>query len=479
LEAEELEQAVDATPGESEEAVSDMEPAGPPVQTADDADELKRLFDLYRDALQNKAFLEADTLAKRVVELSIRLNGLDSSDSAKAITNLGIAQHHNQDYDSAQLNFASAIGIIERIEDRLSSALINPLQGLAATQAATGRPDLARLTYRRAVHVSHVNEGPHNRKQIETLESIAELHVSMGDVKEAVGIQDNIYNLQARNIDQDSLEIIPALQNKANWQHRLQLYQNERSSWRKIVQIIEDHKGKESLELITPLTNLGKSYLFVSSAIYDYQPDVSASSGETYLRRARRIAERNPASDWLTVEDTMLALGDYYILSGRPNRASKVYDETWTMLSEENDAQKLQTRWQHLERVNTLQKVFPPKYYNSEQREEGRPPPENFETGTITFRYDVLPTGRITNLAVIETRPKELIEFGKIAGRSLRRMIYRPRIEDGMPVATPDVIYTHDFFYRPSDLPSLAPTPASAPATGGDSEESAPSPDEA
>jgi tetratricopeptide (TPR) repeat protein len=479
LESDEIEEAMDAAPGDGPEATSDTDVIGPPVQTADDAAELKRLFDLYRDALENKAFLEADTLAKRVVELSIRLNGLDSSDSARAITNLGIAQHHNQDYESAMLNFASAIGIIERIEDRLSSSLINPLQGLAATQAATGRPDLARQSYRRAVHVSHVNEGPHNRNQIQTLESIAELHVSMGDFKEAVGIQDNIYNLQARNIDPDSMEIIPALRKKASWQHRLQLYQNERSTWRKVVQIIEEHKGKESLELITPLTNLGKSYLFVSTALYEYQPDVSASSGETYLRRARRIAERNPASDWLTVEDTMLALGDYYILSGRPNRASKVYEETWTMLSEENDARKLQTRRQHLERVNTLQKVLPPKYYNSEQREEGRPPPENFETGTITYSFDVLPTGRISNLAVIEARPKELFEFGRVAGRSLRRMIYRPRVDDGALVATPGVVYTHDFFYRPSDLPSMQPTPSSPPVTEDDADESAPSDDEA
>ena len=49
--------------------------------------ELQRLFDLYREALNNEDYLEADTLAKRVVELSIRLNGLDSHDSAKAITN--------------------------------------------------------------------------------------------------------------------------------------------------------------------------------------------------------------------------------------------------------------------------------------------------------------------------------------------------------------------------------------------------------
>ena len=440
-----------------------QDPVGPPAETEADADELKRLFELYRDALQNKAYLEADTLAKRVVELSIRLNGLDSHDSAKAITNLGIAQHHNQDYESASLNFAASIGIIERIDDRLSVALINPLQGLAATQAATGRPDLARQSYRRAVHVSHVNDGPHNRNQIETLESIAELHVSMGDFKDAVGIQENIFALESRNIDPKSLDIIPALENRAIWQHRLQLYANERSTWRQIISIIEKHESKDSLALISPLTNLGKSYLFVSAAQYDYQADVSSSSGETYLRRANRIAKKNPDSDWLVVEDTLLALGDYYILSGRPNRASKVYEETWTMLSEDGDPRKLQTRWEHLERVNTLQKVFPPKYYNTAQNDAGRPPPENFETGTMTFSYVVNPNGRVVNLQLLETRPAELIEFGKVAGRSLRRMAYRPRVADGKLVATKDVVYTHDFFYRPSDLPSRRPQPTPAP----------------
>lgn len=455
---------VEADEQEADEPVqeSPQAQAGPPPEAEGNAEELKRLFELYRDALENKAYLEADTLAKRVVELSIQLNGLDSHDSARAITNLGIAQHHNQNYEAAMLNFAASIGIIERVDDRLSAALINPLQGLAASQAATGRPDLARQSYQRAVHVSHVNEGPHNRHQIETLESIAELNVSMGDIKEAVGIQENIYALEARNVDPESLDIIPALKNKAIWQHRLGLYADERLTWRKIVNIVEDHEGKESLALISPLTNLGKSYLFLTTAQYEYQPGVSSSSGEAYLRRANRIARKNPAADWLLIEDTLLALGDYYILSGRPNKASKIYQEAWTMLTEENDPRKLQTRWEHLERVNTLQKVFPPKYYNTEQREiqQGRPPPENFETGTMTFAYSVNPNGRISDLQLLETRPAELIEFGKVAGRSLRRIVYRPRVEDGSLVATPDVVYTHDFFYRPSDLPSRQPRPS-------------------
>ena len=85
-----------------------------PNDRASAADELQRLFDLYREALNAGQYLEADTLAKQVVEFSIRINGLDSFDSAKAIANLGIAQHHNADYESALRNFQASIDIIER-----------------------------------------------------------------------------------------------------------------------------------------------------------------------------------------------------------------------------------------------------------------------------------------------------------------------------------------------------------------------------
>jgi tetratricopeptide (TPR) repeat protein len=429
----------------------------PPSERETQLAELQRLFDLYREALTNKDYLEADTLAKRVVELSIRLNGLDSHDSAKAITNLGIAQHNNGDYESALRNFMASIDIIERIDDNLSPALVNPLQGLAATHAAVGRPDLARLAYQRAVHVTHVNEGPHNKDQIDILSSMAELNISQSNFEEAADLQERVFSIQSRNIDPESMEMIPALERRASWQHRLQQYHRERVTWRQIINIIERHHGKDSLELLSPLTNLGKSYLFVSPVEYEYQPDVSTSSGESYLRRAYRIASEHPDSTWQAVENQMLSLGDFYILSGRPNRAKKSYEETWIYLSEGDDPEKLKARRDHLEKVKVLQRVFPPKYYNSERKDDGRPPPENFEAGTISFTYIVSPSGRVVNLQHLETQPREVADFDKVIGRSLRRLMYRPRMKDGTVVATGDVVYTHDFYYRPSDLEGLPP----------------------
>ena len=412
--------------------------------------ELQRLFNVYREALENEDFLEADTLAKRVVELSIKLNGLDSHDSAKAITNLGIAQHKNGDFESALRNFIASIDIVERIDDNLSEALINPLQGLAASQASVGRPDLARLSYQRAVHVSHVNDGPHNSDQIDILESLAELHISQSDFTEAGSIQDHIFAIQSRNLDLLSIDLIPALERKALWQHRLQRYDQERSIWREIIKITQHHFGKESLELIAPLSSLGRTYLFANPNDFEFQPDVSAKSGDGYLRRANRIAERHPDSDWKIVKDTLLQLADYYQLSGRPSKASKSYRETWDLLSQE-DSGKLKARVDHLEKVKILKLVFPPKYYNS-ARKDSEPQPNNFQTATTSFSLTVTASGRVTNVKHIETQPQELESFSTNVSRSLRRIIYRPRMEEGKMVPTEEVFYTHEFFYRPSDL---------------------------
>jgi len=343
---------------------------------------------------------------------------------------------------------------------RIDGVLFHFEQGLvSAVRRASAQ--FPRLSYRRAVHVTHVNDGPHNRGQVDILESLAELHISQGDYDEAVDIQEHIFSIQSRKVEPDTIDLIPALEKRAQWQHRLQRYHGERMTWRQIIDIVEDHYGKESLELISPLTSLGKSYLFVSPAEFEYGPEVSAASGETYLKRATRIAMEHPDTSWQIVEQSLLALGDFYILSGRPNRASLTYADAWKLLSAGSSPEQLRARRDHLEQIQVLQKVYPPKYYNSERTDDGRAPPDTFETGTVSFRYNVTASGRVSDVEHLETQPREIVDFSPIVGRALRRMVYRPRMVDGEVTYTTDQVYTHEFYYRPSDLPSqAAPEPA-------------------
>ena len=378
--------------------------------------------------------------------------GINSAESAKALTNLAIAQQHNKEYEAAERNYQASIDIIERVSDRLDAALINPLKGLGATQLAIGRPDMAKATFQRAIHVSHVNNGPHNLGQIDVLESMAEIFLAVGEHKEALDIQERMFSIQARKIEPSSLEILPALKNQANWQHRLQMYDRERVSWRKIIHVLERHHGKNDLRLIPPLTSLGKSYLFITPIEFDMQPQISVASGETYLKRANRIADKSPESSWQVLEQTLLALGDYYVLSGRPNRASKVYRNLWTMLSD--DETRLGDRRNNLEKLNILQNVFPPKYYRSERIDEEFPDEEEFETGIVSFGYTVNSSGRAINIKHIETKPPEFEDMSNRVRRNLRHLVYRPRLEEGKLVETPEVTFTHEFLYRLGDIPS-------------------------
>lgn len=423
-----------------------------PSQRETDQEEIIRLFEIYKESIGGRDYLEADTLAKRIIELSIRIFGIDSTESAKSLTNLAIAQHGNKEYEAAERNYRASIDIIERISDRLNEALINPLKGLGATQLAIGKPDMAKQSFQRAVHVGHVNNGPHNLGQIEVLESMAEIYVAIGEHKEALDIQAKMYSIQARNLEPFSLDILPALKKQAHWQHRLQMYDRERVTWRRVIKVLERHHGKEDLRLIPPLTSLGKSYLFITPAEYDLQPEMSVASGETYLRRANRIADRNPDADWQIIEQTLLALGDYYVLSGRPNRASRIFGELWTLLSD--GELRLVNRREHLEKLNILQDIYPPKYYRSERIDEVFPDQDKFETGTVSYGFTVNSSGKTTDFMHIETQPPEFSDMRDRVRRNLRHLVYRPRIEKGKMVRTTEITYTHEFFYRPADIPT-------------------------
>lgn len=433
-------------------------PIGTPAITDRDQEtpeeKLQRYFALYKDAMENEAYSEADVLAKQVVELTIGIFGVDSLDSARALTNLGIAQHQNADYAAAITNYEAAIDIIERTEDRLNENLVNPLKGLGAAQLASGRPDLASETFERAIHVTHVNEGPHNLMQVDVLESLAETYLAAGNLEEVETIAEIIFGLEARGIPLDSIQIIPVLEKQAEWQHRLQLFEKERYTWRKIIDIIEDDGGDDDLRLIPPLTGLGKSYLYVGNVDAAFQQPTSISSGEVYLKRAVRIAENNKEAGWERQEDTLLALGDFYILSGQPSRARKVYQEVWNLLSA--DPERLENRREHLETLVVLQDIHPPRYVGIDGEVRSALPGDNYEEGELVYGYAVSTRGYTTDVVLVKAEPSAFQEIQRAVQRDLRSLIYRPRLVDGQAVDTRDLTYTHKFFYRQSDLSEAA-----------------------
>jgi tetratricopeptide (TPR) repeat protein len=426
------------------------------VEIADSSDDevseevLLATFARYRLLLAEGAMDEADVTAKRIVEMAIRIYGPRSRETASALNNLGIVQHSNGQFDAAIQNFESAIEIVEVVEDRLHSGLVNPLKGLGAAQLAIGRPDEAKDTLVRAAHITHVNEGPHNIEQTEILESITEAQLRMGDLKEARRTLDRIHVLNVRFFEKDPLGLLPSLMKRATWQHRAGYFNDERTTYRRAIRIVESGNGKSHPMLIEPLRRMGESFYYVDLTASSQQPTGLITTGEMFFKRAARIANKigyNDSFHQWTI--TNLALADYYNFLDNQNRSRKIYRRVWEALSEGEE--RIAFRDKLLGNPVVTRGESLPEFVEVDETSNDR---NEILTGRIVVDYTVSRRGRVRNLQT-EAIPPEFRTVQRMVHREIRQRIYRPRIVDGAPVEAEDQFFEHRFTYKQEDLDEL------------------------
>lgn len=440
--------------------VADDEAAdlGPPEsaeqeESLSEHEQLLAEFERFKQLEAGGIYDEAENVAKRVVEMSIRHFGPTSNDTAKALSNLALVQHRTENYEAARQNFARAIEIITDNEDNLSPMLINPLTGLGAAQLESGRPDLARQTYGQAVHLTHVNEGPHNIKQVQVLEALAETNLRLGELKDAKNAQDMIYSLNLRYYSDRAIEMVPSLMRRARWQRRTGHILDERATYRRVIRIIESQLGKDDASLVEPLTKLGQSYYFVDESGAASFQAASMASGEMYFKRAVRIADEQGSVDWRTLSETKLALGDYYNYRGDQGRSRKTYREVWEMLS--GDEELIAARRDYLETPIPLNAEPLPLYTGGATQNDRILSEPNLREGRYIIAYDINSRGRVANLKIVEAEPADFADMRTYIIRELRSRIYRPRFDDARPIATPNQSLAHTFYYRQDELDKL------------------------
>ena len=446
-----------AVPVAEEDATPTLEDT-PAKQVTEE--EMLREFGRFRQLLAERNFDEADVSAKRVVEMTIKVYGPQSRETAKALNNLAIVQHNNRQYFAAIQNFTSAVEILEVVADRLNGELVNPLRGLGTAQLSGGRPDLALRTFGRATHITHVNEGPHNIEQVEILELLAEANIQLGDVEAARDTLDRIHALNVRYFQNDALGLIPSLMRRAEWQHRAGYYNDERVTYRRAIRVIETSVGKNDPRLVLPLVNLGKSFYYVDT-FTDTSRTMLSSTGEAYFKRAARIAQGAEDFPWLELATARLALADYYLSTDMHNRARKIYLEVWNELSRDED--RIEMRRELLEQPIPIRQEALPIYASGGSGDE---PVEGFQNGTAQVDYTVSTRGRVRNIRT-EVKPAEFSDMLRMVHREVRRRVFRPVLVDGVPVESGNQVFRHDFFYTEFELNELKRKKAAAQEKGG------------
>jgi len=424
-----------------------LQPAPAPALTPPGADPIEVAKAEYERLVADGEFLEAADAIKRAIARLLAQPGHDRLAYGTLLSKLGAAQLAGGEFEMAAENYELSIETIEIARDRLSGELVEPLLGLSHAYMAAGRYVDAVDSYRRTIHVHQVNTGLYGEEKANIVDELSEAYFALGDYDLANDMQEAYVNMVAREHPDDIAARLPSLYSRAEMLVRTGDNFRSVDAYRRIIALIEDAEGNDSLSLIPAMTAI--SGVLAGNRIADGED--GAKKARRYLRRALAITERNASADARTRADMFITMGDF-LSTQTPNRNDVIesYRRGWDLLSAD-DVHDIAYRDQQFDRPLLLNEVPSGTPAAMAELLANAADDETPKNGHVTVQYDVTPGGRPDNVRIIESVPEGLHDY--IVRSHVEGFAFRPRFVDGDPVGTPSQIFEIRFSWDHEDLP--------------------------
>lgn len=423
-------------------------------------DQLSAATDEFRQLYATGQYAEALPAARRVVELSQALDR--QPELATAYEELGSLQLRLGRPADAEESFSHAIALLEPIESIASPRFISPLQGLATAYEAQDKTIPAVEALRNAITISRRSSGLFNTAQLPLLDAIVPLYDQLGDFE---GCEQELrYSVQVvqKAYGANDPRVLPAVRRLAEWYDLNSHYMQARQSWSRAVEVASAEDGGRNEAAITALTAIARSHRLqyardpetigfrtcpADPETGERKPDWNCAStgranqldqaGETAALKALQLldsADQPPAKLLISV---LLELGDWYMTAGKPQLAMPYYERAWPLIPETLAADEPHPLLAPVPLVD-----LPPAAAVKNRLQAGTAPTP------IEFLLTVFADGSTAEIRpVTEATSANSLRLDKLR-RALGQAIFRPRFDDGRPVATVD--HRHiEFWFEP------------------------------
>lgn len=170
----------------------------------------------------------------------------------------GLALEQDLQHDKAVIQYQVEITAAEESLGAYDFSLFEPLMGLARSQFEIQDYDGAIESIHRAQHVSHRHGGVHTPVQIEGIDLLTNIYLAKGEPIQADQQQRFAYYVNTHAAEPDSLEMLPAIDKLATWYAETGQLQRARRLTEQAIEIVEQHFGEGTLEQLPYLKQLAK-----------------------------------------------------------------------------------------------------------------------------------------------------------------------------------------------------------------------------
>ncbi len=423
----------------------------------------------FRRLLEAREYEQAKALGQQLLEAVEQQPGPGGESLQVALMNLALAQYLDKDYTGAEASYLRVVELVEKSGRLASPRLARAQAGLATTYYAGKRYDLAVARYELAIALVRREQGLFTEEQIPFLEKYADSLVHVGRAEDGVRARRYILRAIERSYGASSLRYGQEFESLGRWFTSIGAYDPARASLRNSIRIIEAAKGEDAAELIGPLTALADcarrqlldpSYARAAtpdeqrqSPFHDTMPPVLpsmspntiASEGQSALNRAVAIAIAQVPPSPVQVADVRTLLGDWYQSRSKEQEGLSNYQLAWQAAGDSTLDGKPLTG---LLFGRPVQLVYTPP--GSWDRYAGRPA-DQVVVRLAVLDLTVAADGHVSDAKVLSDggNPK----FVEQLQRAAKAAIYRPRLENGAPVATPGVTLEQPFYVLVEDEP--------------------------
>ena len=267
---------------------------------------------------------------------------------ADALSLLGNAQYGARDYASAEKAFTEALQIVEQHAGAASPKLLDPLQGLGYTLAASGQHKEAIPPLERALLIDRRSYGLYDINQQSVLRQLAESLHKAGRTADAERHVLYLGQLGERVYGRRDPRQVPILCYVADWYGDIGDFLTARAIYRKAIQLVEQKLGPDDPTAVEPLRLLAGTYtkelLYstlgmrtvsrerlptdatgVSNEGKQINPRYLGTEGEKSLERALKILQAQPPSAHDTLLDTLIDMGDWFQIKHQADKAMPFY----------------------------------------------------------------------------------------------------------------------------------------------------------
>lgn len=271
-------------------------------------------------------------------------------ESAAALVQAGKYQYNQRDFVNAGSSYSRAVELIGQQSGPTSTALVEPLIGLADVSVATHKPRAAIDNLQRAVTVVRRSVGLHDPSQYPLLARLTDLQSLLGDLDAASGSLGYMKRVSESGHGKRSIQHARELTEIADWQCRIGRFDEARRNYRQSISVLDVRGGEAGrIDALLGLARCclqelsGEGIATTPQEFNRYRGPVLRSGrmnpespafrfhidrflrpeGEAAVRRAVLLAETTSIDSQRQL-DVLLQAGDWFQIKDH-NRAARAY----------------------------------------------------------------------------------------------------------------------------------------------------------